>query len=70
MHTVLKNVALIVIVIGLYLGVRYIGSVIHYACADPNEDCAPPIHAVGQLGFYLTGGTLIPLWLQNSPFTT
>ncbi len=69
MNKTLKNLALVIIVIGLYLGIRYLGSVIHYACANPAEDCPPPIHGVGQLGFYITGGTFIPLWLQDSPYT-
>lgn len=65
----LKNTALVVIVMGLFLGVRYVGAVIHYACAHPAEDCPPPINLVGQLGFYITGGTLIPLFMQDSPYT-
>ncbi len=66
---VLKILAFVIIIMGLYLGVRYFGSVIHYACAHPAEDCPPPIQGVGELGFYLTGGTLIPLYLQDSPYT-
>lgn len=62
-----SKIALVIIVVGLYLGVRYFGSAIHYACANPAEDCPPPINAVGQLGFYITGGPLVPLWLQEAP---
>lgn len=58
----------IVIVIGLFTGVRYIGATIHYGCnPDPiinvegGDDCAPPIQGLGELGFYLTGGSLLPL---------
>ena len=65
MERYLKALVIVVIIIGLYLGVRYVGAVIHYACAVPEEDCPPPIYGVGQLGFYLTGGELIPLWTRE-----
>lgn len=65
----LKIVALVIIVIGLYLGVRYLGALIHYASANPAEDGSPPIVLAGQLAFYVTGGTLVPLFLQDSPYT-
>lgn len=64
----LRNIALVIIVIGIFLGVRYIGSTIHYGChrepivnVDGGDDCAPPVWGVGQLGFYLTGGSINPL---------
>ena len=64
----LGNVALVIIVIGIFIGVRYIGSVIHYGChrepivnVDGGDDCPPPFWIVGQLGFYLTGGSFNPL---------
>lgn len=63
----LKNIALVIIVIGIFVGVRYIGSVIHYGChrepivnVDGGDDCPPPFWVVGQLGFYLTGGSVNP----------
>jgi hypothetical protein len=62
MSRFLKIVAILVIASGLYLGIRYFGSVIHYACANPVEDCAPPINAIGQAGFYATGGEFVPLF--------
>ena len=61
----LKIFALSVIIIGSYLGIRYVGVVIHYTCAVPEEDCPPPINLVGQLGYYVTGGDLIPLWTRD-----
>jgi len=64
----LKNIALVIIVIGIFLGVRYVGSAIHYGChrepivnVDGGDDCPPPFWVVGQLGFYLTGGSFNPL---------
>lgn len=64
----LRNIALVIIVIGLFLGVRYIGSMIHYGChperivnTDDGDDCAPPFVGVGELAFYLTGGSFNPL---------
>lgn len=65
MNRYLTIVAVFIIIIGLFLGVRYFGSIIHYACAVPEEDCPPPINLVGQFGFYVTGGELIPLWTQK-----
>jgi len=65
MESTLKKIGIVIILIAFYLGVRYFGAVIHYACAVPEEDCPPPIHAVGQLGFYLTGGDLVPLWTRK-----
>ncbi len=64
MDTTLKSVAVLVIVTGLFLGVRYIGSVIHYTCLVPLEDCPPPFRGLGDLAFYATGGELNPLWRQ------
>ena len=57
--------SILVIVIGLYSGVRYVGAVIHYACAVPEEDCPPPFYIAGQFGYYLTGGDLVPLWTRD-----
>ena len=64
----LRNIALVIIVIGIFLGIRYVGSTIHYGChrepivnVDGGDDCPPPFWVVGQLGFYLTGGSFNPL---------
>jgi hypothetical protein len=65
MERYLKIVALVIIFVGCYLGVRYVGSEIHYACEVPEEDCPPPFRGVADLGFYLTGGELVPLWTRN-----
>lgn len=64
----LRNIALVIITIGIFLGVRYIGSLIHYGCHPDRivntydgDDCAPPFEGIGELSFYLTGGSLNPL---------
>ena len=64
----LRNIALVIIVIGIFLGVRHIGSAIHYGChperivnIDDGDDCAPPFVGVGELSFYLTGGSFNPI---------
>ena len=69
----LRNIALVIIVIGIFIGVRYIGSMIHYGChrepivnVDGGDDCAPPVWGVGQLGFYLTGGSFNPLFNRDA----
>ena len=66
--TTLRNISLVIIVIAFFSGIRYLGSTIHYGChrepivnVDGGDDCAPPIWASGQLGFYLTGGSFNPL---------
>ena len=61
----LKTIGILVIVIAVYIGVRYFGSVIHYSCANPAEDGPPPICLTGELGWVITGGALIPLWTRN-----
>ncbi len=73
MEGVLRNVALGIIAIAVFLGVRYVGSTIHYGCSpepivnvDGGDDCAPPFFLVGKLGFYLTGGPLLPLWNRDA----
>jgi hypothetical protein len=58
----LKILAIAVIIFGSYLGIRYIGAVFHYACANPIEDCPPPFYGAGQIAFYITGGELVPLF--------
>ncbi|MDP3646291.1 MAG: hypothetical protein Q8R25_04350, partial [bacterium] len=42
------------------------GSIIHYNAVQPAEDAPPPIRLVGDLGFFLTGGSLIPLWNHDA----
>ncbi len=61
----LKIIGIVVIVVGCYLGIRYFGSVIHYSCAEPESDGPPPICLMGELGWVLTGGNLVPLWTRN-----
>ena len=61
----LKIFALTVIIIGCFLGVRYISAIIHYNCAVGEEDCPPPFRIVAELGWVLTGGSLVPLWTRD-----
>lgn len=64
MPKAVKIIALLVIALALYLGVRYVGAVIHYACANPAEDCPPPFYGAAQIAFYGTGGELMPLFTR------
>lgn len=66
MSNFLKVAVIIVIATGLFLGVRYIGSVIHYNAIQPAEDSPPPIRLVGDLFFFITGGSLLPLWNHDA----
>jgi hypothetical protein len=61
----LKTLALAVIIIGSYLGVRYIGVVIHYGCTAPEEDGPPPLCLAGEFAYVVTGGPFVPLWTRN-----
>jgi hypothetical protein len=70
MENIVRILVIAVIVTGSYLGVRYVGSIIHYNCVYVAEDCVPPINGVGQLGWYLTGGSLIPLWNEDATTVT
>jgi hypothetical protein len=47
------------------MGIRYVGAVVHYACAVPEEDCPPPFKGLGDLAFIMTGGNLVPWWTKN-----
>lgn len=73
MKRIITIVGLIVIVVGMYTGVRYVSTMIHYACANPLEDCPPPFHGLAEMGYYGTGGKFIPLFdsrfehLQREP---
>lgn len=64
---------LVIIIAGMYCGVRYISTMIHYACANPLEDCPPPFHLLAEIGYYGTGGSLLPVFdtkfehLQSAP---
>jgi len=58
-------IGVLIIVIGCYLGIRYVGAVIHYGCAEPGADGPPPICLTGELGWVITGGDFIPLWTRN-----
>jgi|SRR5688572_26276618 len=69
----LKTTAIVIIGIGLFIGVRFVGTTIHYGChrepltnVEGGDDCPPPFWAVAQLSFYLTGGSLNPLWNRDA----
>ena len=66
MNRFLKILFVLIIALGLYLGVRYVGSLIHYNSVQPEEDTPPPIRIVGDIGFFLTGGSLVPLWNHDA----
>ncbi len=61
----LKIGATIIIITACYIGVRYLGAVIHYVCANPVEDCPPPIYGAGQIAWFMTGGSLVPFWTRE-----
>lgn len=62
MQRIVTILGIIVIVVGVYTGVRYVSTMIHYACANPLEDCPPPFYGLAQIGYYGTGGGLIPVF--------
>jgi len=69
----LKNIALVIIVIGLFLGIRYVSTAVRYGCADVplenvdgGDDCPPPFYLAAKLGWLLTGGSLMPLWNRDA----
>lgn len=62
MKKVVAWIGVIIIVAGIYTGVRYVSTMIHYACANPLEDCPPPFYGLAEIGYYGTGGSLIPLF--------
>ncbi len=64
MGKILYVLAVVVVACGLFLGVRYIGAVVHYTCAVPGEDCPPPFYGAGEIAFYITGGELNPLFTR------
>lgn len=74
MNRNLKIVAIVIIAVAVYTGVRYVSSVIHYGChngvpivgQDDQDDCPPPFFAAGKLGWFATGGSLIPLWNRDA----
>lgn len=61
----LKILGIVIIIIACYLGIRYVGSIIHYGCSNPAEDGPPPICLTGELGWVITGGNLVPLWRRD-----
>lgn len=73
MEKFLKIGGIIILILGIYMGVRYVSTMIHYACANPLEDCPPPFYGLAQIGYYATGGSLIPVYdatfehLQSAP---
>src|SRR3989338_9220738 len=62
----LKKIGIVIILAALFFGVRYVGSIIYYSAVQVAEDTPPPIRIVGDLGFFLTGGSLVPLWNRNA----
>lgn len=73
MHRFISVIGIVVIVVGMYIGVRYVSTMIHYACANPLEDCPPPFQGLADMGYYGTGGKFIPVFdsrfehLQREP---
>jgi len=65
MNRFLTILFVLIIALGCYTGVRYLGAVLHYACANPAEDCPPPFYWAGELGWFVTGGSLVPFWTRN-----
>lgn len=65
MSRYLPTIGIIIIIVGCYLGIRYVSTVIHYACANPAEDCPPPFALMAELGFVITGGEFVPLWTRE-----
>lgn len=65
MERTLKIFGAIIIVIACYIGVRYVSATIHYACAVPEEDCPPPFYGAAEIGWFLTGGPLVPFWTRD-----
>ena len=73
MEQTLKNIALIIIIIGIFLGVRYVSSAIRYGCANVpldnvpgGDDCPPPFVLAGRLGWLVTGDSWNPLWNRDA----
>ncbi|OGD31918.1 hypothetical protein A3C91_00630 [Candidatus Azambacteria bacterium RIFCSPHIGHO2_02_FULL_52_12] len=74
MNSTLKKIGIVIILIALFLGVRYVGSAIRYGCANPvlldnvpgGDDCPPPFYLAAKLGWLLTGGSLMPLWNRDA----
>lgn len=73
MNRFIAVLGIIIIVLGVYTGVRYVSTMIHYACTNPLEDCPPPFYGLAEIGYYGTGGKFIPLFdshfehLQREP---
>lgn len=73
MNPTISKILIVIIVIGIFAGVRYIGTTIHYGChrepivnVDGGDDCPPPFWLVAQFSFYVTGGSLNPLWNRDA----
>ncbi len=62
MERYLKIFGIGIILIACYLGVRYLGALIHYSCNEPGADGPPPICLAAELGYVVTGGDLVPVW--------
>ncbi|RJQ34261.1 hypothetical protein C4568_02860 [Candidatus Parcubacteria bacterium] len=73
MNKTLQIFFVLIIAVGLYAGVRFIGSAIHYGChpdrivnIEDGDDCAPPFVGVGEMSFYVTGGPLVPFFNRDA----
>src|SRR3989338_10800198 len=73
MYPTLKNIGIAIILVALFLGVRYVSTAVRYGCADGpldnvlgGDDCPPPFMLASRLGWYLTGGSLMPLWNRDA----
>ncbi|OGX06792.1 MAG: hypothetical protein A2Z88_03630 [Omnitrophica WOR_2 bacterium GWA2_47_8] len=73
MNHILKTVGILIIVAGLFVGLRYVGSAIRYGCASVpldnvagGDDCPPPFVLAGKLAWLVTGASLNPLWNRDA----
>lgn len=71
--SIFKNITLTIIVVGVFLGVRYVSTVIRYGCADVpivnvegGDDCPPPFMLASKLGWVVTGASFNPLWNRDA----
>lgn len=65
MNRAITIIFVLIILMGSYTGVRYLSSVIHYACLVPEEDCPPPFRLLADVGWFITGGSLVPFWTEE-----
>jgi hypothetical protein len=65
MERTMKILGVACILVAAYVGVRYVSATINYACSVPEEDCPPPFFGLAKIGFYATGGELVPFWTRE-----